>query len=420
MPTVSRSRGSGLFSQDDDDDDQPTRVRLTRRLTPEPAPAALPRLNPFDPEEQPPPSRPSGPTSKDLFAPDDPDDDLITRVGSTTRRSVVQEAPPVDDDEPPLDPTIDEVMVQGAFTGRPAPERGAAPKEPTPVLEDEQEVGIRRPMPPTTVMIRMATALGATTVVTYVLLLVIWFPLMSPLLRGQVEQRLSERAVPPPPEPTIVRVPTPVPVPVEVPVPMVAPEDETPPDPEPVVSSAPRPSPRVRPVAAVVPTPRARPAPVERPRPQPAERPEPAAASTATTDGEPTSTDPPADPDEGAEIDKTAEVAPAPVPPAEPKPVTPPEADALDGPLTGSIGGRGVTIYLDFLPRGRLVAAVTHDDGTATDAKGTYSMQGDEAVFAMVETTGTERLTYSGTVNAEGAVGRAGFGTRNKRLRLKR
>ncbi|MEZ4320553.1 MAG: hypothetical protein R3F61_23935 [Myxococcota bacterium] len=226
---------------------------------------------------------------------------------------------------------------------------------------------------------RMLVAFTAAMVLTFTLIFAPWTFVLSPRLQASRAARLAAQK---PPAPQIIEVPVPMPVVVEVPAPA--------PEPEPVVAARPRP--------------------VRRPPPtRPAPVPAPIAAPVPT----------PVEPEPSV----VAVVAEPPVPkaaPTPPPPETPAEAKALEGPLTGTVGGRSAVVRFDFQPAGRLKATIDYGDGEIVKAAGTYAMQGDRATIAAVE-SGAEGATYAATVDSEGADGRVTLpGGRTKKLKVKR
>jgi hypothetical protein len=91
--------------------------------------------------------------------------------------------------------------------------------------------------------------------------------------------------------------------------------------------------------------------------------------------------------------------APAPKPPE----LAPVKARALAGRMAGSAGPQDLSMTVQMRAQGRITASIVRG-GTTRSASGTYTMDGNDAVFVLVESGGA--ATYNGKLTAGGASGR--------------
>lgn len=273
------------------------------------------------------------------------------------------------------------------------------------------------PLPPSPVVLlaRMGAAFVATLVVTMALILVPWFAMVSPQIdAARAARRL---AVAPQGGPTgrdvaaggvadAVQPPAGYAPAVVEPVPDEPAADEPSTD-EPATDAsaptsetdAPASPPTAAPEKVAVgetEAPKPNTAPPPRPAPRAPSRrtvPKPAAPATVS---------PPPEPAPLPVV--IPRITPEPTAPA-PKPpeLAPVKARALAGRMAGSAGPQDLSMTVQMRAQGRITASIVRG-GTTRSASGTYTMDGNDAVFVLVESGGA--ATYNGKLTAGGASGR--------------
>lgn len=285
----------------------------------------------------------------------------------------------------------------------PAPMVASAPSLPPSLASAPPTASILDlPLPPSPVVLlaRMGVAFVAALLVTMGLILLPWFLLIAPQVDAARQARRAATpavaaVVPVPPvpaeQPAAPSSPAPsspapvVPVPVAVPGPELGPSTPPPDDAE---DNAEVPAPTTPdPVAAVRPEPRPAVSKPRRPTKRPVpRRPEPEVAPAVVA----------------PVVITPNPVAPKPTQKAPPA-LAPVKARALAGRMGGSAGSEDLSMTVRMLAEGRIAATILRG-GVRRSASGTYTLDGNDATFVLVESGGTG--TYSGKLSASGASGR--------------